>query len=81
MAERKVIKKYSVETGMDETGQIYIRRKNDGYQAIELLGILEWSRAEILAILQQGPEDNVKIERQSTAPRIDPLPPDQELPL
>ena len=42
------VKKYIIEEVKDEKGVVSLRRSNDGFNAFELLGILEYTAREIV---------------------------------
>ena len=43
----KDIKKYSIEMGVNDEGKFFLNRVNDGFNSIELLGILTYIINEI----------------------------------
>ena len=45
---KKNYQKYVVESWVDENNMFHLQRTNDGYSSLELLGVMELIRIEIL---------------------------------
>lgn len=60
----KIAKKYTVEFTQDENGGLHTKRQNDGFNAFEILGMLEFIKIQITEIMTgkiQIPIENTKI--------------------
>ena len=60
----KIAKKYTVEFTQDENGGLYTKRQNDGFNAFEILGMLEFIKIQITEIMTgkiQIPIENTKV--------------------